>query len=115
MKALYSVFLAFVLACTSALTISVGAPVFQRIMTNSSHSISVAMNSPEMNEDVILATVKRIDHAQGLVYLDSEIGQLLTSVAPAALKLLHEGDLVLVHVKKGESPSENIARDAVYI
>lgn len=114
MKTLSSVVvLTFVLACTSAIAMSEDMPLFQKTTANETDQIPDASKSPKTDEDVIIATVKSIDHKYGLVYLDSEIGQILTFATPAALQLLHEGDQVVIHVV-GENPSENLAQDTIF-
>jgi hypothetical protein len=61
---------------------------------------------------VTVATVIQVDHQLGLLHLETDIGRLLTFVAPEKIKDVQEGDQLMVCLAETEPP-EHLPQDAI--
>jgi hypothetical protein len=107
-KTLCSLVLTLALAVAAATEIGVQARSLRKMSPNTSNYMPNVNELQESGEDVVIAIVKGVDHRKhGLVYLDSEIGQILTFAPPAELQDLRAGDLLVLHVA-GEDLDDNL-------
>jgi len=61
-----------------------------------------------------VATVIQVDHQLGLLHLETDIGRLLTFVAPEEITDVQEGDQLTVCLAETEPP-KHLPQDAIPI
>jgi hypothetical protein len=70
-----------------------------------------AMDPGAYGRYAIVATVGQVDHQQGLLQLETTLGQIVTMVAPEEVKDLQEGDQILVCIGDTE-PAKSLRHDS---
>jgi hypothetical protein len=110
MRPLFSVSLAVLLAMGSALPTCAQPPLLQDSLDQSCEQSMAALAPRAHQRHAAVATVIQVDHQRGLLYVKTDIGRVLTFVAPAAIQDLQAGDQILVCMAD-EGPAEALPQD----
>ena len=102
MKAVYSLFVAALFAAGSVVIAFAQQPLPQGTPKSPCEQGTRVTDPEGEDAHILIATVSRVDHDQGLITLETDVGKLEMAAAPEEIADIQEGDVLIVYMTEEE-------------